>query len=161
MLISCISNIVLWFVLHVRGQFWPFALILNKDVVCHSARLSSVCLSVGCELHGETPYNYIAINHILISCCATFGCCQMCWLILYMARGVRRSRPTRFNNSRVDGFGQLMYAFLPVKPRLVQRNRRQFVVNVSYVKSAQTVNRMATDQSKFKFNKWVNFAKLW
>ena len=30
MLTSCISNIVSWFVLHVRGQYWPFAFILNK-----------------------------------------------------------------------------------------------------------------------------------
>ena len=32
MLTSCISNIVSWFVLHVRGQYWPFAFILNKKI---------------------------------------------------------------------------------------------------------------------------------
>ena len=33
MLSSCISNVVSWFVLHVRGQYWPFAFILNKYLV--------------------------------------------------------------------------------------------------------------------------------
>ena len=33
MLTSCISNIVSWFVLHVRGQYWPFAFILNKHIL--------------------------------------------------------------------------------------------------------------------------------
>ena len=30
MFTACISNIVLWFVLHVSGQYWPFAFTSNK-----------------------------------------------------------------------------------------------------------------------------------